>query len=392
MQLLLCLFASLCISVVSTSATTMLRNAAGQLAKDAPSKSEALADALASCRSRPSSHICDPGELLSPTSLAEISSELQHFATPEGVLVAELSQGKKVPPPACPAGGYEAYVALLDVPAEDVRATAAALGHRWGVLGGECSNGIVALYSASEKVLAISGDRRLEDRVLTPQVEGVLERSSLGLSQPSPNAVVSALVTKLSLALHGEIKIVRPTFIEASGEFLLYGLTSCAALAAGALILCCFYDTASQWHHRARFHSCKRKVQCVHEVLLSRHGDLPLCPHCVEFVSDQPSPQAVVFLCGHRFHMDCVNRNCGACPICQPQKPVEDSGNLDGEWARSSLCTQDEAKPFFLRSLSRQYPEIIDQECVQRWRECHTEIWLSELNCPRYASVFQYQK
>lgn len=398
MQRLFCIGASLAaLPTGAVAASQLLRSVSTQLAKDSAPADVAMAAAL--CASRPPTHICDPGHLLSQTNLAEHSSELQRLASPGGVLIAGAGPGQKALPSACPERGYEVYVVVLDVPADAVRATAAALGQRWGVLGGECSNGVVALYSASDRVLAISADRLLEERALPPRLEGIVERSSLGGPQSSPEEVVSTLVTKLTLALHGEISIFRPTLMESSAEFLLYSVTSCVALAASVLMMCCLYDTASQWRHRAHFHNCKQKVKRVHEVLLSRHGELPLCPHCVEYVSNQPSPQVVVFLCGHRFHMECANSwlgrqegTAGSCPICEPRKTAEEAGIEDGDCERSSLCSHDEAKPFFLRSLSRQFPEIIDKDCVRRWRECHTEIWLSELNCPRYNSIFHYQK
>lgn len=169
----------------------------------------------------------------------------------------------------------------------------------------------------------------------------------------------------------------------------LYVLSSCLMLAVFTLVMCCMYDTAASWLHRARFLSCERKVQRVHEVFLSLRGELPLCPHCVEFVSSQASPNTVVFLCGHRFHMDCANewfveRACkaGRCPICEGRAPV-----LGLEVEEQPSC-RDESKCFLLRSLRKQYPEIISEECCNRWAHCHTEIWLSELSCPRYTSIF----
>jgi hypothetical protein len=38
--------------------------------------------------------------------------------------------------------------------------------------------------------------------------------------------------------------------------------------------------------------------------------------------------------------------------------------------------------------LKRQYPEIITDTNVSHWNTTHTEIWLSELECPRYLSIF----
>jgi hypothetical protein len=190
------------------------------------------------------------------------------------------------------------------------------------------------------------------------------------------------------------------------------------------------YDTASYWYHKVHFHSCLRKVERVHGAFSRRKGELPLCPYCVEIIADQASPQKVVFLCGHRFHMDCANRwflenpgkKAGRCPICSEgplgfpdvQAPADDTGedggveDLENEHvlARADAdplprvsevdssdgvpaldlndSVSDEAQGFILNSLHRRYPEIISAACVKRWLSCNTELWLSELKCPRW--------
>merc|ERR1712129_197387 len=88
---------------------------------------------------------------------------------------------------------------------------------------------------------------------------------------------------------------------------LFYVIFGAAATAMALLFVCCFCDLFAHWQHWARFRACKRKVQLVNDAFSNRKGDLPLCPCCVETITCQPSPSKVVFLCGHRFHTDCVN-------------------------------------------------------------------------------------
>lgn len=202
---------------------------------------------------------------------------------------------------------------------------------------------------------------------------------------------------------------------------LLYGVTCCVVLVAAVLMVCCMYDAAAHWCHRAHFHSCQNKVQRVHEVFLRRKGEQLLCPYCVEFISNSSrSSGPVVFLCGHRFHMDCANKwfreqpdKAGRCPMCEaitcgsgaktnksaasatvtgPTNAAR-TDNCCGEAAMTSVdSTNDEALSFILGSLHRTYPAIIKEENVARWSSCHTEIWLSELRCPRYNSILHKHK
>lgn len=339
-------------------------------------------DVTVACGQRPESHVCDPTHLLTEAQVEEHATMLKQF-----IVASDTKQQ------ACP--GYDVYVALLDVPAEGLRAAASELGQRWGVLGGVCANGAVALYSTRDRTLALVADSHLEEHVLSPRIEALVERSAIGITPSTPDDDVSSLVATLGLALQGKIAVGTHTFMESGAEMILYSVTSCAGLVASALLLCLMYDMASQWRHRAHFRSCEKKVQRVHEVFLNRKGDLPLCPYCVEFVSGQASPSVVVFLCGHRFHIDCANRwlaeqECkdGSCPICEGPtnhvSPLENAELAEGH----AMNQPDEAKAFILRSLCKQYPDIIQQDCARRWCECHTEIWLSELSCPRYSSIF----
>jgi len=165
---------------------------------------------------------------------------------------------------------------------------------------------------------------------------------------------------------------------------LLYVMTSCVLLVTSVLVLGCLYDAAARWLHRAHFCSCVSKVRKVHEVFRTRKGEQLLCPYCVEPISSSYS-KPVVFLCGHRFHTDCANRwfvenpgKAGRCPTC--------------EKIEVNSRTKCETLTFILGSLRRKFPDIITEANVDRWSSCHTEIWLSELRCPRYNSIFRVEK
>jgi len=237
-----------------------------------------------------------------------------------------------------------------------------------------------------------------------PEVRSVLAAASY--AQGPVGAFLDALTARFGLTIEASPGGAPAALAAAGAELVFYGLTSCAGIAASLLLLCCLYDAVSQWRHRARFHACQRKIQHVHEVFLSRKGELPLCPTCVEFVAPHTSPAVVVFLCGHRFHIDCANRwivdhecRAGCCPICEntsaevgasSRLPVGDSGCAGG--CTGSGESADESKSFILQSLRRQYPDMISEACTERWRDCHTEIWLSELACPRYNSIFAWPR
>jgi len=222
----------------------------------------------------------------------------------------------------------------------------------------------------------------------------------------------------------------REKLLERGATVVLWIVACCLGAAAVVLAICCMYDIASYWYHKVHFHSCRRKVERVHGVFSRRKGELPLCPYCVEIIADQASPQKVVFLCGHRFHMDCANRwflenpgkKAGRCPICsegplgfpdlqaavstsscpsplgagaptatvsvdakeccQDCREVDSSDGVLAPVLHDSVS--DEAQGFILNSLHRRYPEIISGACVKRWLSCNTELWLSELSCPRW--------
>jgi len=291
---------------------------------------------------------------------------------------------------------------------------------------------------------------------------------------------VASLVGQLSNVLDGSDS-KHYVLVQQGAAIVLYGISSIIGLVATGLLVFCLYDVIAHWFHAMRFHKCQTKVRRVHEAFLSRQGELSLCPYCVTSVSNQPSSSHVVFLCGHRFHMECANRwfaeepqHSGQCAICaggsklrllgklskaaarasalgacdgsepegeglevcelprccsevaeqregsSPDKelrlkqaslsaeekldcnrdigrwsevPVEllDCKNAENDADDGNSSCQDEAKNFMLHSLYKEYPDIIQQACLARWCSCHTEIWLSELHCPRYKSIFAKQ-
>lgn len=194
-----------------------------------------------------------------------------------------------------------------------------------------------------------------------------------------------------------------PSFETSHMNFVLYGVLGCVGLALFVLLLSCLYDAANQWRHKSHFIACKQKVQRVHEVLDKSSGEFPLCPYCVNFVPSKASHSAVVFLCGHRFHVKCANRwmheqgamigaGHDACPMCSScatacrGEAAEDVLPVSTNETDSAVQAQpDEFKSFILSSLNKQYPDIIRDDCVRRWCKCHTELWLSELSCLQYS-------
>lgn len=187
--------------------------------------------------------------------------------------------------------------------------------------------------------------------------------------------------------------------VEMLESALFYMIFGSAAAVLALLLVCCLWDAATHWQHLARFRACERKVRRANEAFSSRKGELPLCPYCVEPITQQPSPSKVVFLCGHRFHTDCCNAwflqspTSGVrCPICEVDADAYSFPAIYEALKGANECSDgqiDEAQTFVLLSLHKQFPEIIPEACLHRWTSCHTQIWLSELTCPRYNSVLK---
>lgn len=201
----------------------------------------------------------------------------------------------------------------------------------------------------------------------------------------------------------------------AEAGFLLHSIGVALVIFAAALVVTCVYDILSRWHHWARFWACQAKVRRVHEVCNAKKFDFNLCPYCVECICSQRSPKKVQFLCGHRFHVECSNRWFlehpdipAACPVCteadchcktgafttEAASPRDRSSGASSTLAAAPRETGENADgsmSFILKSLQKNYPEIVSEACAQRWMSCHTEIWLSELTCPRYVPILKWR-
>jgi len=325
--------------------------------------------AMNQCLKRPKSHICDPNHVLSTFVTDRQSAALSSLAATDGSLV-------------CPNGGYEVYIALLAVPAKGLHAVATELGHRWGVLGGRCRNGVVALLSTSSQSVAIAAGSGL-------QVEGRVVKAAVDMPWTSADKVVTSLVLELSATLEGS-KTARPQLYSKLSWYtnlaLLCTFTGCLALGFLLLVVCLLYDTVRAMRHRARYRSCHSKVMRVHNAF-QEHREERLCPCCLDPVTIDPQVDVVTFLCGHRFHLACANewlkRHHGfgkVCLICHGPWSLPD--NMKAENAIN------DGKLFHLQRLHEMFPDIIDTPALERWCSCHTEIWLSEIQCPRYSSIF----
>lgn len=182
-------------------------------------------------------------------------------------------------------------------------------------------------------------------------------------------------------------------------QIVFSGLLACVIIGIAFVFLLWVYDLFLHWRHRAYFRCCQKQVQSLSKVFERPNHEMPLCAICIEKLPSELSSrtETVVFLCGHRFHTECANSwhsskllSACMCPICDGCDNCE-SDNLVGkdyDVEANSTSSSDEARVFFIRSLSKRFPEFITQECVRRWSKCHTELWLSELRCPPYLSIF----
>jgi len=324
---------------------------------------ENISSEMSSCEGRPESHICDPGHTLAAATYERQSASLR-----------QLTNHMQI----CTGLSFEVYVALLNEPADTLRATAVRLGKNWRILDSPCKNGLIAVYSTRDKLMALVAD---------PTVEKLLTQHIGRLEWSEPDEVIPTIISNLSLGLIGFDADASKVGREAALVVLciiVLGLF----VSLSILVSCGIYDMAARWRHLANFHACHKKLRRVHEELVNVNHDLTLCPYCVNDVQSQPSPTVVVFLCGHRFHMQCANRwflekpeATGKCPICAG------FGTCDKEMSPSA----DAAKTFILKSLRKQYPGIISKDQVEHWASCHTETWLTELTRPRFKSIF-YRK
>lgn len=356
--------------------------------------------------------ICDPEDLLSNAAAQAVEAQLRQLTFGDNGALR------------CEPLGVEVWVMVLRsldkeyasrfASTEDaLSALAGDIGRRSGLLESNCPNSLVLAYGAKDGVIGIARG---------PSVPPATTIRGLSADNSVDEAVEDA-AHQLVTSLFGENQGQRVTSIAISGNshaldgsgtveptrIALSLVAGVLGLAWALLSVCCVYDTLAHWRHRARFSSCVAKLRRVHGVLTQASGELPLCPMCVDWISQGDESRGVynrrviVFLCGHRFHADCANKwfdknpkKMGRCPTCDlphtlslPEQEACCGAETDACRAMNSI---DEIKAFFLSSLQAQYPDIIKERDVKRWQACHTEIWLSELSCPWYHSIFASPK
>lgn len=365
------------------------------------------------CGHDPAKRICDPDDLLSFAAMQATGTELSLLAGGQGGLPEGPSEGH------CPTTGYQVYaavlrsldaryVALFASTEEALNSFARDVGRRSKVLDGACGNSVVLAYGAEDGVIGLAGG---------PGVPPGIEVRGLSADDSVDDALEDAahqVVTALGGGQPGSVRDL--TYYRLGTEvdrarICLSVVAGVLGLAWVLLSICCVYDTLAHWRHRARFGSCLQKIRRVHDILMEASGDLPLCPMCIDWMPKCDDAQVynrrlIVFLCGHRFHADCANfffddhpSKMGRCPICDLPHSLTCQDNVHlGEAcvheteACRAMNSIDEVKAFFLASLHTQFPDIVKEADVIRWRSCHTEIWLSELSCPWYYSIFSSPK
>jgi len=192
----------------------------------------------------------------------------------------------------------------------------------------------------------------------------------------------------------------------------------------GAVLIYAAYNAVRSWRHRRTLLRVQAKVHRVNEVFLGLHSDLSLCLCCVEFLPNA-SPSTVTFLCGHSFHMSCVNdwyrrhsRDCEegvssaclfGCPICagspsllgrqgsqpQPQickgecapvaSTVAEASGTPTETSGGSVKTADCARLFALHGLCERYPGIVSKDDTERLASQPTAVLQSEIQFARHG-------
>eukprot|EP00927_Polykrikos_kofoidii_P078911 TRINITY_DN75708_c0_g1_i1.p1 TRINITY_DN75708_c0_g1~~TRINITY_DN75708_c0_g1_i1.p1 ORF type:complete len:352 (+),score=35.27 TRINITY_DN75708_c0_g1_i1:87-1058(+) len=180
-------------------------------------------------------------------------------------------------------------------------------------------------------------------------------------------------------------EVVVPHACLKTGTWVLLAIVAVIlTLAAIALALGVLYDGVARWLHRARFHACKAQISRINQATKSKKDEFVLCPCCIEPASSNRSPTNVVFLCGHRFHTECTNKWYAENPEVTTYCPICVNAALEDPQADGALS-------FILWSLHWRYPEIITKVCIARWLHSSPELWMSELKCPKYKSIFGKQ-
>jgi len=328
------------------------------------------------------SHICDPELLLDPKVLDGLDAQIAKSVVPVEIAVfGEVSSS------------VFGSAWNLD---EGFHAFASHLAQDWGVFG-KGGSGIFILYSVSDDYIDIRTDEKIHiDHGLLRHLARAALRSA-----DDPSLVLQNLVRSV-LELWSDESMAESLLTVDRSRLLFYLLTCSLGVVAILLVACFAYDIFSQWRHQARFRLCKNKVEKVHDAFGQRHAEcVQLCPICIEQLpacdTNKACAHAVTFLCGHRFHTDCANSwfmfndAPGRCPICELPHTYSSQAPAEGEGLESQSGVSqatDEIKAFFLTSLRARFPDIVSEENVGSWRDCHTEIWLSELRPRTYQSIW----
>lgn len=199
-------------------------------------------------------------------------------------------------------------------------------------------------------------------------------------------------------------------------------LVFCSGMALTTLLVAVLWDSISRWQYWARFRSCENNIQKIIVASMNYYGETPLCPYCLQMLSSKPSPSVVVFHCGHRLHLRCVNRWLSTrpgtvieCPICnranspaeldeatgEIKTPLSTLANVDScqclhndndEDSAENVATVDHYRSVVLDTLRRKYPDIVNDMIAKRWESSHPQTWAAELEQPPYRSCFQRAK
>lgn len=380
-----------------------------------------------------SSHICDPENLLNPSlldfedmelnalqtgkeperpsvhieSANEVSSPSRGSMRTSRVALATegVSQhGKSKNAVSCAEEGFKVYVSVVDQLDRDytsmyygleeaAREFGFALGERWKVLRGPCSNGVMVLYVVADQYMVILPDLGRASAILPEELARHVAYGAVKSLHVYPDEILSNALANLKAIFEGSYGSHQLQYDRT--VVFLYILSGCFGLVCVLLSVCGLYDGISRWQHLSRYRACREKIQNAHEVF--QQGDvqeLTLCPICVSSLPQSAeaskSGSHVSFLCGHRFHASCCEswshrfrESTGRCPVCSLAH-----SSIAGHQG-NEVC---EVKKFILRSLREQYPEVISEHHLERWASCHTELWLTELSVPRYLSIWHQKE
>uniref|UniRef100_A0A0G4H675 RING-type domain-containing protein n=1 Tax=Chromera velia CCMP2878 TaxID=1169474 RepID=A0A0G4H675_9ALVE len=140
---------------------------------------------------------------------------------------------------------------------------ASRLGRRWGVLGGECTHGVLAIFDISSNIVRISVDRDMQ-RIFGRDLIRHVEESAVRGGAP-PELVVTRLAESLSAIGAGKFTVADLRQKRATA-FLSAVLLMCVLMAA-CVTVCAALETLSRCRHALRVSKCRAKIARIHRVL-----------------------------------------------------------------------------------------------------------------------------